>query len=86
MGTFRKQHGTILKLNTNVLKLITLHSNLDNHKFKISKINLRFNAVLKIKIVLLSFKVRSNEFQMVVVLLYNVLWPVAVLNRGMFDC
>jgi len=68
IGTFRKQHGTIIQLNTNVLKLITLHSNLDNHEFQNSTINLRFNAVLKIEIVLLSFKVRSNEFQMVVVL------------------
>ena len=41
---------------------------LDNHKFKNSTINLRFNAFLKVEIVLLSFKVRSNEFQMVVVL------------------
>jgi len=51
-----------------MLKLIILHSNLDNHEFKNSTINLRFNAFLKIEIVLLSFKVRSNEFQMVVVL------------------
>ena len=59
---------TILQLNTNILKLIILHSNLDNYKFKNSTINLRFNAFLKVEIVLLSFKVRSNEFQMVVVL------------------
>jgi len=68
MGAFRRKYGTILQLNTNVLKLIILHSNLDNHEFKNSTINLCFNAFLKIEIVLLSFKVRSNEFQMVVVL------------------
>ena len=50
MWAFRKQHGTILQSNTNVLKLKSLHSNLENHEFKNSVINLRFNAVLKIEI------------------------------------
>ena len=40
MGAFRRQYGTILQLNTNILKLIILHSNLDNHEFKKSTINL----------------------------------------------
>ena len=71
-GTFRRQYivtkTTILQLNNKILQLIILHSNKDIHEFENSTINLRFNAFLKIEIVLLSFKVRSNEFQMVVVL------------------
>jgi len=68
MGAFRRQYGIILELNTSVLKLITIHSNLDNHEFKNSTINVRFNAFEKVEIVLLSSKVRFHEFQMVVVL------------------
>ena len=64
---------TILQLNTNVLKLIILQSNLDNHEFKNSTINLRFNAFLKIEIVLLSCKERSSGPQ---VLLDPISFPV----------
>jgi len=41
----RRQYCTILQLNLD---------NLDNHEFKNSTINLRFNAFLKIEIFLLS--------------------------------
>ena len=58
MGAFRRHYGKILQLNTIVLKLIILHSNLDNHEFK--TINLRFNAFLKIEIVLLSTGNRTS--------------------------
>ena len=64
MGTFRRQYGTIQQLNTNILKLIILHSNLDNHEFKNSTINLRFNAFLTIEIVLLS-STENNSVQFV---------------------
>ena len=38
-GFSKKIWYTILQFNTNILKLIILHSNLDNHKFKNSTIN-----------------------------------------------
>ena len=62
MGAFRRHYGKILQLNTIVLKLIILHSNLDNHEFKTLLINLRFNAFLKIEIVLLSTGNRTSAY------------------------